>query len=91
PASSFKLIGGRVAYFEHNPAAQLLFQIRNHDLSVFILQDRPGLFPIGMGSTARELAFNMETWTEGGLRYIVVSDVAPTDIHDLSLLLKDAN
>ena len=91
PASSFKLIGGRVAYFEHNPAAQLLFQIRNHDLSVFILQDRPGLFPIGMGSTARELAFNMETWTEGGLRYIVVSDVSPADVHALSQLLKDAN
>jgi len=88
--SSFKLIGGRVAYFEQNPAAQLLFQIRNHDLSVFILQDRPGMFPIGMGSTARELAFNMETWTDGGLRYIIVSDVAPSDVHDLTLLLKSA-
>jgi anti-sigma factor RsiW len=91
PGSSYKLIGGRVAYFEHNPAAQLLFQIRSHDLSVFILQDRPGLFPIGMGSTARELAFNMETWTEGGLRYVVVSDVTPGDVHALCQLLKDAN
>jgi anti-sigma factor RsiW len=90
PGSSFKLVGGRVAYFEHNPAAQLLFQLRSHDLSVFILQDRPGLFPIGMGNTASELAFNMETWTDGGLRYIIVSDVSPTDIHDLSLLLKSA-
>ena len=88
--SSFKLIGGRVAYFEQSPAAQLLFQIRNHDLSVFILQDRSGMFPIGMGSTARELAFNMETWTDGGLRYIVVSDVAPADIHALRELLQGA-
>ncbi len=91
PGSSFKLVGGRVAYFEHNPAAQLLFQLRSHDLSLFILQDRPGIFPIGMGSTARELAFNMETWTQGGLRYIVVSDVSPGDVHALSQLLKDAN
>ena len=89
--SPFKLIGGRVAYFEQNPAAQLLFQIRSHHLSVFILQDRPGIFPIGMGSTARELAFNVETWTGGGLRYIIVSDVAASDVHDLSLLLQSAN
>jgi len=88
--SPFKLIGGRVAYFEQNPAAQLLFQIRNHDLSVFILQDRPGIFPIAMSSTARQLAFNIETWTDGGLRYIIVSDVAPADIHDLGMLLKSA-
>jgi anti-sigma factor RsiW len=89
--SSFKLVGGRVAYFEHNPAAQLLFQVRNHDLSVFILQDRPGMFPVAMGSTARELAFNIETWTQGGLRYLIVSDVAPADVQALSELLKKAN
>lgn len=88
--SEFKLIGGRVAYFEQNPAAQLLFQIRSHHLSVFIMQDRPGMFPIAMGSTARELAFNLETWTDGGLRYIIVSDVAPSDVHDLSQLLQSA-
>ncbi len=37
--SSFKLVGGKVTYFEHSPAAQLLFQVRSHQLSVFILQD----------------------------------------------------
>jgi len=88
--SPFKLLGGRVAYFEQNPAAQLLLQVRSHHLSVFIVQDRPGIFPIGMGSTARELAFNIETWTDGGLRYIIVSDVAPSDVHDLRQLLQSA-
>ena len=71
--SPFKLIGGRVTYFEHSPGAHLLFQIRSHQMSVFILQDQPGMIPLTMGVTSeRELAFNVETWTEGGLRYVVI-------------------
>ncbi len=88
--SSFKLVGGRVMYFEHSPGAQLLFQIRNHQLSVFILQDRPGAIPHAMGATARELAFNAETWSEGGLRYVVVSDASSADVHDLRDLIRAA-
>ncbi len=88
--SSFKLLGGRLMYFEHSPAAQLLFQIRNHQLSVFVLQDRSAMFPLATGATARELAFNMETWGEGGLSYVVVSDASPADVHELSRLMKDA-
>jgi anti-sigma factor RsiW len=88
--SSFKLLGGRVVYFEHSAGAQLLFQIRNHPLSVFILQDGPGTIPLAMGVTARELAFNIETWSEGGLRYFVISDAGPADVHELSDLVKAA-
>ncbi len=88
--SSFKLLGGRVMYFEHSPGAQLLFQIRSHQLSVFILQDRPGMIPLAMGATARELAFNVETWSEGGLRYVVISDASPADVHELGDLMSGA-
>ncbi len=89
--SSFKLVGGRVMYFEHSPGAQLLFELRNHRLSVFILQDQPGTIPLAMGVTdAREMAFNVETWTESGLRYVVIGDAGPADIHELSELLRVA-
>jgi anti-sigma factor RsiW len=89
--SSFKLIGGRVTYFEHSPGAQLLFQVRNHDLSVFIFQDQPGMIQLTMGlTTERELDFNAETWSEGGLRYVVVGDAGPADIHALSDLMRNA-
>jgi anti-sigma factor RsiW len=89
--SSFKLVGGRVIYFEHSPGAQLLFQIRNHNLSVFVLQDRPGMMPLALGVTAvRELAFNMETWSEGGLRYVVISDASPADVHALGESMRNA-
>ncbi len=89
--SPFKLVGGRVMYFEHSPGAQLLFQIRNHELSVFILQDQPGKIPLAMGITEeRELAFNVETWTDAGLRYVVVGDANAADIHALAELMRTA-
>lgn len=90
--SPFKLVGGRVAYFEHSPGAQLLFDVGKHQLSVFILQDHPSTMPFGADSTTavRKLAFNIETWAEGGLRYVVISDAEQTAVHELSELLQRA-
>ena len=89
--SPFKLIGGRVTYFEHSPGAQLLFQIRSHQLSVFIFQDQPGMIPLTIGVTSeRELAFNVDTWSDAGLRYVVVGDASPADIHALGDLMRSA-
>jgi anti-sigma factor RsiW len=88
--SSFKLVGGRVMYFNHSPGAQLLFELRNHRLSVFVLQDQP-LIPLAMGvTTTSEMAFNVEAWSESGLRYVVIGDASPADIHELSELLRAA-
>ncbi len=89
--SPFKLVGGRVMYFKHSAGAQLLFDLRNHQMSVFILQDQSGVIPLETGVTAtREMAFNVETWSEGGLRYVVIGDASPSDIRELSELLRAA-
>jgi len=89
--SSFKLVGGKIMYLKQSAGAQLLFEIRNHRLSVFVLQDHPGMDPLAMGvSASRELAFNVETWSEGGLRYLVIGDASAADIHDLGELLRAA-
>jgi len=93
--SSFKLVGGRVMYFKHSPGAQLLFQLRNHELSVFVLQEQALQSQAGIPSetgvtTAREMAFNVETWSEGGLRYVVIGDASPADIQELSQLMRAA-
>jgi anti-sigma factor RsiW len=90
--SPFKLVGGRVAYFQHSAGAQLLFDLRNHKLSVFILQDQSGAITLDAGVTAtREMAFNVESWSEGGLRYFVIGDASASDIHELSELLRTAS
>jgi anti-sigma factor RsiW len=89
--SPFKLIGGRVAYLQQNPGAHLLFQIRKHQISVFIFPDRPELSRVATGlSTAKKVEFTVESWSQDGLRYFIVGDTDPSDIHALGELLKKA-
>jgi anti-sigma factor RsiW len=90
--SSFKLVGGRLTYFQQSPGAQLLFELGKHQISVFIFQNRPELSRLNSGSLLRsKLSFNTETWTDEGLWYFVLGDANPTDVHDLSELLRSAN
>ena len=89
--SSFVLVGGRVAYVEQVPSAQLIYQIRQHQISVFILQDNQ--LNRGLSSDSgveRRQSFNMDTWSAEGLRYFVVGDASPDDIRNLGILLKNA-
>jgi anti-sigma factor RsiW len=90
-ASSFRLIGGKLVYFRRSPGAQLLFEVRRHQVSVFVVQDQAGGAPLGTREkTAREKGFSIENWSEGGLRYIVIGDTTPADIHELAELLRKA-
>ena len=84
--SDFTLIGGRMAYLEHTPGAQLIYQVRKHRISVFIFEDAPLR---GVPShVTRELAFNEQTWSQGGLRYFVIGDASAADISNLAKLFK---
>jgi anti-sigma factor RsiW len=90
--SPYKLVGGKLMYFKHSPGAQLLFELRKHLISVVILQDQPGLIPLhATGAVTSEKGFSIETWSDAGLRYFVISDTSPADIHALSELLKAAS
>jgi anti-sigma factor RsiW len=89
--SQFKLLGGKLIYFNHSPGAQLLFELRKHQLSVFIVQDQPGGLALGPGvRQTSEKGFSEEMWTESGLRYVVISDTSSADVHALGDLLRTA-
>jgi anti-sigma factor RsiW len=88
--SDFTLLGGRVTYLAQTPGAQLIYQIRKHEISVFIFQDRVETSGLPSGKQGRALSFNTESWTQNGSRYFVISDVGANDIARLSQLLKDA-
>jgi anti-sigma factor RsiW len=89
--SEFTLVGGRVAYFERSSGAQLLFNLRKHQFSVFIFKEEPReLLFRGGPVTSTRLALQMETWSEGGLRYFIVSDAPASDVHALSEMLRKA-
>lgn len=89
--SPFQLVGGRVAYFEQSPGAQLLFQVRKHQISVFIFSERSLATPMSPANKVEhKLDFNIQTWSQNGLRYFVISDASPADVAALSDLLKHA-
>ena len=90
--SPFKLIGGRLTYFQQSPGAQLLFEVGKHQISVFIFQNRGELARLNSGSSlSKKLAFNTETWADGGLWYFVIGDASPSDVHALGELLRNAD
>jgi len=89
--TDFRLIGGRVAYVGQSPSAQLLFGIRKHQISVFILRDSGNLAGLSASPMSlRKLAFNMESWSDSGLRYIAIGDLSAEDVRALGNLLRSA-
>jgi anti-sigma factor RsiW len=89
--SEFSLLGGRIAYLGQSPGAELIYQIRKHRISVFIFQDRTLGRELGSSSSSqKDASFNMETWSQDGLRYFVMGDASGNDISTLAEMLKKA-
>lgn len=92
--SPFTLAGGRISYLGQSPGAELIFNIRQHRISVFIFQDREAadfLQNSRRNNALRStLAFEVRSWRQNGLRYFVIGDASPQDMDKLSELLKSA-
>ncbi len=93
--TQFSLLGGRVTYLEQNPGAHLIYDVRKHHISVFVFQERSLSLSSkllansgGNSLSPKGLPFNMETWSQGGLRYFVVGDASAADIDSLAKLFK---
>jgi anti-sigma factor RsiW len=89
--SNFQLLGARLAYLDQEPGAELVYQTGKHRISVFIFQDRGRLTRVGsLGQPERRVSFTVETWSDAGLRYVVIGDAGAADIHTLSDMMKTA-
>jgi anti-sigma factor RsiW len=90
--TAYTLIGGKFVYFQQEPAAQLLFGIRKHKISVFMFRDHGSTSSLGEQSTpVKRNGFQVQTWSEDGLRYVAVSDVNAEDVRKLCEMLKSAS
>lgn len=90
--SDFSLLGGRMTYLEQTPGAHLIYDVRKHHISVFVFQERS--LPAKLDQSflsQKKLPFNMETWSQGGLRYFVIGDASSADISNLVQLFKAAS
>ncbi|MGB8012626.1 MAG: anti-sigma factor [Terriglobales bacterium] len=92
--SEFSLLGGRMTYLDQTPGAHLIYDVRKHHISVFIFQERSLKLPASLGENSvspKEMPFNVETWSQGGLRYFVIGDASAADVDRLAKLLKAAS
>jgi anti-sigma factor RsiW len=90
--SEFTLLGGRMTYLDQTPGAHLIYDLRKHHISVFIFQEQ--LLPARLDKdpvSPKQLTFNMETWSHGGLRYFVIGDASAADVDTLAKLFKAAS
>src|SRR5271169_526231 len=87
--SEFTLLGGRMAYLDQTPGAQLIYDVRKHHISVFVFQERSLQTGLDENSLSpKKVPYNMETWSQGGLRYFVIGDASATDIDSIAKLFK---
>ena len=84
--SPYTLAGGKLIYFDRNPGAQLLFLLRQHRISVFIVETTSA----ALAGAQSEKGFSVDSWTAAGLRYVIVSDAAPAYVRALADLLRRA-
>jgi anti-sigma factor RsiW len=87
--SAFTLVGGKVSYLHQAPGAELIFRVRQHQISVFIFQERDlGMAP--MQSMQGAQSFNVRSWSRDGLVYFAISDVNGQDLDQLCERFKSA-
>ena len=87
--SEFSLLGGRMTYLDQTPGAHLIYDVRKHHISVFVFQEQSLRARLDENSLSpKKLSFNMETWSQGGLRYFVIGDASAADISSLAKLFK---
>src|SRR6202167_5073441 len=90
--SEFPLLGGRMTYLDQTPGAHLIYDVRTHHISVFVFQDRSLAGRLDGNTLAQEKQpFNMETWSQQGLRYFVIGDASAADIASLAKMVKAAS
>src|SRR4030081_2945218 len=87
-AQGFTLIGGRLDYVDTRPIAAIVYRRRAHIINLFVAQT---------ASTERHTAtletlqgFNIRRWSERGLNYWAVSDLAADELADFGAKFETA-
>ena len=97
-ASGFPLAGGRLDYMDGRPVAALVYQRRLHYINLFVwpstaTRNAPPSSETASQSPAQARAltregYNMVHWSQGGMTFWAVSDVAPDDLQAFVALLQ---
>jgi anti-sigma factor RsiW len=79
----FELIGARLDVLDAKPVAVLVYQRRQHLISVFVWPGDPVVAP----GTAERRGYHVVRWVTGDLSYWAVSDLNENELRDFARLL----
>ena len=74
----FELLGGRLDYVEHRPAAALVYRKHGHIINVLVSHDGASV-----PQTARVQGYSLRSWQQSGLSFVAVSDIDPLELNNL--------
>jgi len=83
-AQGFPLLGGRLDYLQHQTAAALTYGHGQHTINLFVM---PSPQPDSARQALSSRGFNLVTWRQNHMQFIVVSDVEPAELQHLAQLL----
>lgn len=84
----FPLVGGRLDYIDHHPAAALVYKRREHAINVFVWPQTSGSMSHATRADAR--GYHVISWVRGGVAVWIVSDLAPAELDDFARKLDAA-
>ena len=91
--TEFSLLGGRLVYLHQQPAAQLIFTMRKHQISLLIFR-RTGEIAHALlagDEVEKHNSFSVETAEAQDLLLVVIGDVDSNKIRKLTQMVKSAN
>jgi anti-sigma factor RsiW len=84
----FPLVGGRIDVVGQTPVPTLVYRHAKHVISVTAM---PAESRFEVGSTARPVnGYNVVHWSENGVSYWAVSDVAAKDLEEFARLFRSS-
>ena len=81
-AQGFTLIGGRLDYIDARPVGAIVYRRRLHTINLFVAQTASTETRAARTETFQ--GFNIRSWSEGGLNYWAVSDIATDELAEFS-------
>jgi len=79
-AQGFTLLGGRLDYIAGEPVASIVYQRRKHIINLFVAQRLDAKRSGAMTETIQ--GYNVRHWSEAGLDFWAVSDIAPDELDE---------
>jgi anti-sigma factor RsiW len=87
-AAGFTLVGGRLDFLDGKPAAAMVYRRGQHVINLFVDAASTSGHVAAKAETLQ--GFNLQRWSDQGMRFIAISDLGPDDLHEFHIQFESA-